>query len=420
MELLCDASMWKTVIDKKVDKRKDKVLLSYLCNPMGRLAIIEAINQGRYVVQPPRTSYINKKTGQYITKEEAERTEKVRELYACTETMDNVVLTLINNIYMTLYKDMIHPSCLSYQKGIGVKKIIYNELLPRLKKGQTGYKIDISKYFDSVNIETLEELLTSVSTNSPVDKVLWDMYHDNRVYLGKDTETTDRYMSLRQGCPTATFFADICLNDIDTMASKYDVVYVRYSDDLLIIGPDADEVLDNIKFMLLPKGLELNPKKVERISTDTEFTFLGCKILNGVVDMSDESVERFKRDIKHITKPLRKTKGKGMERDKLTRRAIKQINYKLRDAFQKNNNNWGFEQYFYGICNTDKTIKMLDEYVKDHIKQVRAGSHIHTRYTRITPNEWLMDNNYLSMVHMFKLFKAGPDVYKAEIRRLDG
>lgn len=416
MDMLCDKNLWADVIERKVNKKKNKTLLSYLCNPVGRASLIQAIADNRYEIQPPRTSYIDKNTLQYITYEQSLVTEKVRELFACSNDLDNIVLTLINEIYMKLYKDMIHPACLSYQKGIGVKKIIYENVLPRLQKGQTGYKVDISKYFDNVNIETIEELLNSVNTNSPLDKILWDMYHDNRVYIYKDKETTERYMSLRQGCPVATFLADICLNDIDTMASSYDVLYVRYSDDLLIIGDKADEILDNIKLMLLPKGLELNPKKVEKISSDKPFTFLGMEINGNEVDMSKESLDRIKREIRHIVNPLRRMKGKGEERRKLQEKAIKKINWKLREAYLQNNSNWGWEAYFFSSINVNKRIQILDFFIKDHIKAIYSGNYVHTRYSRLTSNEQLKEMGYKSLSMMYNAYKMGPEVYKTLVR----
>ena len=111
MEMLCNKEIWANAIQHGLDKHIDKSLLSVLTNPVGRLAIIEAIEQGRYKIEPPVIQQIPKPNG------------KFREVF-CNSQMDRVVLSVINEIYYKLYSKNIHPNCVSYQKGMGVPKII--------------------------------------------------------------------------------------------------------------------------------------------------------------------------------------------------------------------------------------------------------------------------------------------------------
>lgn len=415
MEMLCDPMRWERAINKAVDKKKDKGFLSLISRPESRAMIIEAINDGRYEIQPPRTSYINKKTGKYITYEQSLKTEKVRELFACTELMDNLLLTILCGIKMDMFGYMIHPNCRSYQRGIGVRNIIHDDVLPRLKSGMTGYKMDLSKYFDTPDPDWLDGLLRATKTGTPIDDVEWNMYHDNRVYIGRNTYTSERYMGFRQGNALATFYANIGLYDIDAMADNYDVLYVRYSDDILVLGKDADIVKANVEKMLVPKGLTLNPKKVEAISSDKTFTFLGCEITGQKVDISDESVERLKKEVKKITKPRKTTQKYSRTEQK---RAIKKVNWILRDAFSKSTKNFGWEEYFFGIVNTNEKIIMLDEYIKDHLKAVYVQDWNHTKGMHHTSNEQLEEMGYKSLNQLYKAYKMSRDIYHAEIQRV--
>ena len=399
MEMMCDKQIWSDAIQHGVDKHIDKGLLNTLTNPVGRLAIIEAIEQGRYIIEPPVVQQVPKPNG------------KIREVF-CNSQMDRVVLSVINEIYYRLYSKYIHPNCVSYQKGMGVPKII-KSLVKELNTIGKGYKADLSKYFDNVNRETVNALLDELSTDSPIDDVVRRYYNDDRIILnGVETE---RWKSLCQGCALGTLLANLCLRDIDDEISKLDVVYYRYSDDLLFIGRDAEKALEILKRMLIPKGLSLNRDKVQAIDTETEFTFLGAKIKGKEVDISDESAERFKKKIRSITKMRKgmKTKSRSTQR-----RVIKEINYYIRDAYAKSPKNFGWEQYFYSLINTDKTIKELDEFVKDHVKHVYVGKWNHTTNMHKTSNEQLRELGYKSMVQMYKLFKINKDVYNAELQRI--
>ena len=76
-----------------------------------------------------------------------------------------------------------------------------------------------------------------------------EYYHDDTL-LDLDRNEIHKYTSLRQGCAIAAFLADAVLCDIDTVISNYNVVYYRYSDDILIIGEDADAAFYKISEML--------------------------------------------------------------------------------------------------------------------------------------------------------------------------
>ena len=399
MEMMCQRKYWEEAIEHGLNKHMDKSLLYALTDPVGRATLIQAIEDGRYVVQPPRIVDIPKPNGAGI-----------RQILV-NEQMDRVVLSIINQIYMELYGHLIHPCCVSYQKGLGVPRII-RSVTSKLKDGYHGYICDLSKYFDRVNKETLFATLDMLSTGSPIDKVVRDYYEDDRII--QDGQIVEHYKSLAQGCACSVVLANLVLLPIDTELAKLDIIYYRYSDDLLLLGKDADKALELLKEMLIPMGLELNPKKIKYIDENSEFTFLGAKICGTTVDISDDSVERFKKEIRSITKMRKgmKTKSRATQR-----RAIKQINNYLYLSYMKNPKNFGWGFYFYSLCTTDKTIRELDYFVKDHIKAMYTNKWNSVTNMHKTSNEELERMGYLSMVHMFKLFKMGKEVFKAEILR---
>lgn len=427
MEMFTSNEYWQEAIDKAVDKQIDKGLLSMLANPVGRNAICQAIYDGRYVIQPPTIREVPKPNG------------KVREVYV-NQPMDRVVLSIINNIYIDLYGHMIHPNCLSYKKTLGVNKIM-RQIITELKNGGTGYKADLTKYFDSVNKETLFTTLDKLSTDSPIDKVVRDYYTDDRVIInGNEVE---RYKSIAQGCSIGCTLANIILEDIDTVISQLDVVYYRYSDDLLVIGKDADLALEIITEMLKPKGLTLNPAKVERIDSTKSFTFLGMKIVNGTeISFGEKTIKTFQKEIRKRTidligqKQHDGTRLLRMNRNQLNK-AIKNINSYLYTSFAKNSNNFGWGQYFLGTVTVEDDIKTMDTYIKDCLRacytgkikvgylgssnkvERSPGQNVKANYNKTHTNDYDLIKDlgmYRSMLYMWKAKRTNAELFNSEVR----
>ena len=111
-------------------------------------------------------------------------------------------------------------------------------------------------------------------------------------------------------------------------------------------------------------------------------------------------------------------KGMKVKSRSTQRKMIKEINYYIREAYAKSTKNFGWEQFFYSLINTNKTIVMLDEYVKDHLKHAYTGKWNHTTNMHKTSNEQLREMGYKSMVQMYSVFKINKDVYNAELQRI--
>ncbi len=412
LEMFCDNALWGKAIQHLIDKGVRPSELSQFTDAEFRTKLIMVIANGQYHVAPPHVTLIPKdKPGEF------------RKVYVNT-VMDRLVLTLINEVYTTMYGYMFHEHCVSYRKGIGVKNIIGN-ITAELQKNSTGYKIDISKYFDSVSREKMNEVLAEVSTGSCLDQILYDYYNDDLIF-DENRQLQRKYKSLCQGCAPSAFFANILLRDVDDALSKICEVYYRYSDDILLIGRRADEALALLKEMLASKGLSINPKKVERVSSSEWFTFLGCKIKGKNVSLSKKSLDNF------IDQVERRLKGK----------AIKSINNYLYTAYMNNSEAFGWAEYFFGIINCEEDIIQLDIWLKDMIRGYMTGKggrkyvgglgSVDTEeYKTIMRGKGrcvkrnlektkglLKEHGYVSMHHLYKCYRLNPALYRSEVYRL--
>lgn len=424
LELFMDDQLWRQNITHQQSKGVHRDVLRIVCDPEYKARLLGMIWDGNYKIAPPYVVEIPKDNG------------KVREVYV-NQPIDRFVMTQINYVYMQLYGHMIHPRCVSYQKGIGVKNIV-DDICMELKKhqGAVGYKVDISKYFDSVSRKVLNEMIDKIDTGSPIDQIVRDYYMDDCI-IDQKGNVIEKYKSMTQGCAVSTFFANCVLRDVDEKLSKMDIIYYRYSDDILMVGKDADKALKMLGEMLEAKGLTLNPKKVETVSTDQWFTFLGVRINGQKRSFSEKSLKEFQ---KHIREYVNKKAGIGS-----VKVAIRQINKYLYLNFLRNPNEFGWAEYFFSIVNVEDDIKTLDMWIKDTLRGLYTGKRgkeqigglgvnkvtnecgvLRGKGNRVSSNlrktrsdkDILEEAGYISMNEMYHQFRYSKELYRASLTAL--
>lgn len=395
MKMFMDINIIKEAIQHSLDKHIDKGILKQMCTPEGRIWLSDTILRGEYRVAPPHIELQPKDNGEF------------RKVYANND-LDRFVLGVINTVYNKLYGHLIDKNCVSYQKGIGVHNIIERIKKEFLSYGYdiNGYKVDLSKYFDSVSKEVVFEALEELNTGSPLDEVLYEYYSQDIVF-DENENLIEHYKSLAQGCAFGCFLANYVLRDIDKTIGGMDVIYCRYSDDILMVGRDADKALETLEEMLSTKGLSLNPKKVEKIDGNHPFTFLGFKIDGQKVTLSDKSLKKFKKEIQKRTK---------YKKGRTLRSATKEINRYLYTAYIKNPTEFGWAEYFFKIINIEEDIIMMDNYIKDHLKHTVTWKWNHTTNMHKCPQEKLRDNGYVSMHKLWKDYRSNHYIYEQQVR----
>ena len=351
MKKFFDISRWESMLEKSVDKGIDRALLVQLCEPQNRMQLLNAIVSGNYEIAPPHVARIPKDNGEF------------REVYV-NEAIDRIFLSLYNDVMFEMYGHKIHPSCKSYQKGIGCPQTVkeISKKICSMPGEVVGYKADLSKYFDKVKIEVIDKALDELSTNSPLDEIVRNYYHNDMIF-DADGNLTEHYGSLKQGCAFASFLANYVLRDVDEELSKMDILYCRYSDDLLMIGKDANKALAKLKEMLEPKGLSLNPKKVESVSKHTYFTFLGFNVCGPHISFSKKSIKNFQKEVE-----ARTIKAKCS-----TTKAIHQVNKYLYEGYVVDDKRFGWAAYFLPTINVEEDIQELNRFVMDCIRAVDSG-----------------------------------------------
>ena len=296
-KLFLEPERWERAIAKAKEKHIDKTELSLLCDPNVRVDIARRILTGNYAISPPHTQLIPKdKPGEFRT-------------VFINENKDRVFLSMVNDLLMEMFPDMIHPACKSYQSGIGCGKVVKEVVnyMNAIKANDIGWKSDLSKYFDSVPLFAIDRIFDKIEERvgkSEIINIVRGYYHQDLCF---DTEGNliSHYQSLKQGCAVASFLADVLLYEMDERMSEFAKrnggYYCRYSDDCLYIGRHYDAAMAIMITELANYNLALNPKKVEYLRKDRWFKFLGFNLKGDKITLSKSRVKRFQKEIESRT-----------------------------------------------------------------------------------------------------------------------
>ena len=342
---------WEQALELGVDKHIDKGELRKLTSPEVRLALYDAIINDRYEIAPPHQVQIPKDNGD------------MRIVYV-NENVDRIFLSIANNLFFEMFPEFIHPNCKSYMKNIGCGKIVQDvsRHIVNTKRKEVGFKADLTKYFDSVPIRCINAIFDRMEEKvgkSKIIDVVRKYYHTDLCF-DVDGNVIEHYQSLKQGCSVASFLADAMLYKIDFILSSISDYYVRYSDDLLVIGDNWKQAFFTLRSMLTDFELTLNPKKIETIYEYKWFKFLGFNIKRDKITLSKSRVKSFQKEIEARTIKKRNISAK---------RAINQVNSYL----YKGDGQYSWATSVLPIINVDKDIDVLNEFVMDCIRACATG-----------------------------------------------
>ena len=346
-----EIARWEKAIETGVDKHIDKGELRKLCSPEFRAMMCERIINDNYEIAPPHQSEIPKDDG------------TMRVVYV-NENADRIFLSIANDLFFEMFPEFIHPTCKSYQHGIGCGKIVQavSREMSRIDRNKVGFKADLSKYFDSVPLKYIDEIFDRMEQKvgkSKIIDVVRKYYHTDLCF-DVDGNIIEHYQSLKQGCAVASFLADAVLYDIDKTMNMFDVYYVRYSDDILVIGNDWLAAYGMLKTMLSDMEMKLNPNKVEFIFKDKWVKFLGFNIKGNQITLSKNRVKSFQKEIEART---------INERNITPTQALNKVNVYL----YKGDGQYSWATSVLPIINIQKDIDELNNFVMDCLRAVATG-----------------------------------------------
>lgn len=350
-------------------------------------------------------------------------TKRKRTVYMYS-IQDRYVLGVLYRVFSFYYIDAISSNCYSYKRGVRTLNAIDYIRSDKDISRKSGVKLDIHAYFNSVNRRYLIELLEEISNKEVyIEKLLKDLYLDDRVIF--EGQEILEYKSLIPGAAFSSFLANYCLKDIDRYVSEdLGLTYARYSDDILYFADTKEQLniaLNMITEKLNDLDLEINETKYEWFEPGEDIDFLGLKIKdNKKVDISDNSLRKFKKKIKHSCKVGRnEIERLGKDPCKVAKNIIGRYNYRVYKCYIQDSSKFGWAYYAFRYINTIDTLRELDFYLRDRLRQMITGVNNSSNIKKV-PDEKLKELGYVSMVEMFFRFKEDFDYYCDTVDLIQG
>lgn len=395
LELASREEAWRDFLSYKLDKQHlradEEAEIRKFIENAAYLPLCDAWREGEFPSQCPRKSVVNKAG-----------TRKKRIVYSF-EGEEGILLKFIA-FQLYRYDGLFCDNCYAFRRSCGVRDAM-KRLLAYRKIGQSWcLKIDVSNYFNSIDVGILLRKLCFVRDDEPELYELFGRILLNKTVLYKGQMVEDDHGAMA-GIPVAPFFANVYLSSTDAFFEKERVPYFRYSDDILLFA-DSGEELERRRGQLYARlqdmGLSVNPDKVSIASPGEYWDFLGFGYRDGGLDLSDNTIRKIKARIRRKAEALRRwQRKKGLSADKAAIGLIHAMNGKFfgGSAGEGSEDDFTWSRWFFGSLTTDRGLKEIDAYLQENIRYAVTGRHYKGNY-RIT-YEQMKAWGYRSLVHEF-------------------
>lgn len=295
---------------------------------------------------------------------------------------ENYILKLLTYLLIRRYDNIFSPNLYSFRANHCVKQAFQRIVAtPNISQYYT-YKVDISDYFNSIDINILLQRLRNVLQD---DKPLYDFIEAllKNPLVEENGEVIEEQKGVMAGCPIAVFLANVYLLDLDRMFAEEDAIYCRYSDDIIIFTK-TEEDQKRLKKKLLASldtyHLKLNTAKEVSTIPNEPWTFLGLKYANGQIDVSDIAVKKIKAKMRRKARALIRWKNRNnRESIHAVKAFIKAFNKKFYNNTDIHDMTWS--RWYFPLITTDKSLKVIDQYMQECIRYIATETHTKSQYS---------------------------------------
>jgi len=213
--------------------------------------------------------------------------------------------------------------------------------------------LDLEQFFDRVNHDLLMGRVAKRVTDKRLLKLLRAFLNAGMMVGGV---VVPRGQGTPQGGPLSPLLANLLLDDLDRELERRGHRFVRYADDCNIYVRSeraGQRVMASVtRFLARKLKLRVNAEK-SAVAKPQQRKFLGFSFTRDEKPrrkLARQTVERFKRDVRHHTRPSR---GRSLE----------QIVRDLTDYLR------GWRGY-YGFCETRSELERLDQWIRRRLRCV--------------------------------------------------
>ena len=413
LEMAASEACWQEFLEYKLerqhlDARQEREIRDYIVRKAYQ-PLCEACKKGEFPTSYPVKKTVNKQA-----------TGKKRIVY--TFPGDEGIMLKFIAFHLFYYDDYFNNNCYAFRRKFGVQNAIRRiRNLPDLEK-QYCLKVDISNYFNSINVDRLLEKLTFVRRE---DEALYGIFKRilQREHVMENGRLVSEPHGAMAGTPLSPFFANVYLREVDAYFDDMNIAYFRYSDDILIFAPterELNQCKERLFSMIEDLDLAVNPDKIHVSAPGEVWEFLGFSYRKGEIDLSDMTMRKTMAKIRRKADALRRwQRKKGLTGEKAAIGLIRAMNHKFYGRPVKSSNesmedgydsdqdiksltessDFTWSRWFFPNITVDDGLHRIDTYFQEYIRYTVTGRHYKGNY-RIN-YEQLKNWGYRSLVHEF-------------------
>ena len=314
----------------------------------------------------------------------------------------NMLLKLLTYLTLRKYDHIYAPNLYSFRPGVCAKDAIMTICRTKDLHDLYSYKIDVSDYFNSIPVDKICSVLDeTISDDEKLLKFMKTLLQEERAVYENEVITEKK--GIMAGTPVASFYANLYLKDLDEWFRERNVLYARYSDDIIVFAKSGDELSQYRKVILDKldeKELKVNPDKEFCGRPEDGFTFLGVEVKNGSIDIAPASVVKLKQKMRRKARALDRWRHReGIDGTKAAAAFIRIFNHKLLEVNEDSDLTWSL--WFFPVITTPKSLHEIDLYAQDLLRFLISGKHTKSRYN-VRYSE-LKELGYRSLVNEYYL-----------------
>lgn len=390
-EYLLDNSKWNEFLNYKLSKdfvpKKEKEIFEDFIRNKKYEAICAGILDGTYSFSTPKKHLISKG-----------HSGKKRAVYTFSD--DEMLVLKYISYLLYEYDSLFSPNLYSFRNSRGVKNAIRNISNIKTIHKMYGYKVDISNYFNSIDIDIL---LNNLKTDIK-DEMLFSLFenilkNDSVVY---NDEIIHEKKGVMAGTPISAFLANYYIKEIDEFFWNQKLVYCRYADDIILFCQNKDELITFQQKLLAyfdKYNLSINSDKEYFFEPDDKWEFLGFSFCGNKIDLSDNTIRKIKGKIRRSARGIRRWM---IKKEASYQVALKAMNRKYNRKFfgKQDKEELSWKYWFFPTINTSESLRIIDNYLQEQERYLATGKHNKRNY-KIVPYELLKECNYRSLVHEY-------------------
>ena len=280
-----------------------------------------------------------------------------------------------------VYDGVFSSNLYSFRANYSVKQAFQHILSTSNIDQYYTYKVDISDYFNSIDLNILLPSLHKILSN---DLPLYEFIKAilRNPFVIEDGKIKQEQKGIMAGCPIAAFLANVYLSDLDKMFAEEEIIYCRYSDDIIIFtkNKEAQERIKQ-KLLITLENYHLTVNTAKEVATipNEPWTFLGLKYDNEQIDISDIAVKKIKAKMRRKAKALIRWKNlKNKEPIYAVKAFINAFNKKFYNNTDVHDMTWS--RWYFPLITTDKSLRVIDQYMQECIRYVATEKHTKSKY----------------------------------------